>query len=131
MTERRVEGYIGRSFTVRGRLEGAGNLAIEGTFEGEMELEGEVTLLDPGRIRGLVAVTTLVVEGRLRGDVRAHEVVVHEGGQIEGDLHASHVSIDDGAIVRGSVIMDFEPPDVSAVGSTDSARAKPTRGGAA
>lgn len=114
VTDRSIQGYIAAGMTVRGRLSGVGDLEIDGLFDGEMELEGNVTILEAGQIKGPISATSVAVDGRVRGSVNGNRIAVHEGGRIDGDLRANELGIDDGAVVRGTIDMDFDKPVPSA-----------------
>ncbi len=103
-------GYIGPELTIRGRFSGEGDVIIEGSFEGEMELQGQVRVGSRGRVRAPITASAVTVEGRLEGDVVAGDVIVREGGHLIGDVRAPRVGLDDGGTLLGTVEMHVEMP---------------------
>ena len=91
------EAVIGPSTRVRGRVNGDGDLRIEGTVHGDITLRG-----------------TLTVAGELEGEVRADGVVrLESGAKVRGDIHGESVAIDDGAEYVGNLDAQFElPPEL-------------------
>lgn len=108
----KTQGYLGQGLVVRGKLTGAGDVTIEGRFEGEVDVAGEVSVGENGVVSAPLHVGGLTVSGDVKGDVVATGAVkVCDGGRILGDVRAHRVSIDDGGALHGGVEMDFELPD--------------------
>ncbi len=111
MSDTNTPGFIGPELVVRGRLTGEGDLCIEGVFEGELQLQGNLRVGGRGRVRGPVMARWVAVEGRLEGDIDAGEVLVREGGRLVGDVRAPRVGLEDGGALLGTVEMDVELPE--------------------
>ena len=111
MSSRRLDGTIGPDLVVRGRLDGKSDLRIEGTFEGEIDVEGTVSVGPEGSVRAAVRVGSLEIEGEVHGEVIAQSgVLVRPGGRLFGDVRARQVAIDDGGSLQGGIDMDFDLP---------------------
>jgi cytoskeletal protein CcmA (bactofilin family) len=111
VTNRSIPGYIGKGLRVRGKLTGAGDLIIDGRFEGEIKVDGTIEVGADGAAGAPVEAGSVVVQGVLEGAVRADDAVaIQPGGRLLGDVRASRVSLSDGAYLEGSVIMDFDLP---------------------
>lgn len=114
MNSRRTDGIIGPDLVVHGRLGGKSDLRIEGVFDGELEVDGEVVIGPDGSVNAPAQVTSLEVEGEVRGDVVASDAVaIRPGGRLLGDVRARRISIDDGGSLQGGIEMDFELPEGS------------------
>lgn len=112
MNSRRTDGIIGPDLVVHGKLEGKSDLRIEGVFDGELHVEGEVVVGPDASVTAPVQVGSLEVEGEVRGDVVARDAVaVRPGGRLLGDVRARRVAIDDGGALQGGVDMEFELPE--------------------
>jgi cytoskeletal protein CcmA (bactofilin family) len=95
---------IGRGVRVRGRIQGEGDLAVEGYVEGEISVTGELIVEAAGLLGGNSNARVIVVRGAVRGDLTAEEVVrLEEGARVVGDLRAPRIAIAKGALVRGLV----------------------------
>ncbi len=103
-------GYVGPGLRIRGRLSGEGDVIVDGSFEGELAIDGRVAVGPAGRVKSPVSARLVTVEGRLDGDVAAGEVIVREGGRLHGDVRASRVGLEDGGSIHGTVTMDFDLP---------------------
>jgi cytoskeletal protein CcmA (bactofilin family) len=111
VTNRSIPGYIGRGLRVRGSLLGAGDLIIDGRFEGEIKVDGTIEVGADGTVCSPVEAGSVVVQGLLEGAVLAGaSVAIHPGGRLLGDVRADRVALSDGAYLEGAVIMDFDLP---------------------
>jgi cytoskeletal protein CcmA (bactofilin family) len=95
---------IGRSSRVRGRIVGAADLEVLGYVEGEISVDGDVTIDATGIVGASVQGRKLVVRGAVKGDLTGEEaVLLEEGARVVGDVRAPRVAIAQGALVRGYV----------------------------
>lgn len=102
-------GVIGPQLLVRGRVDGKGSLRVEGTLEGEVDLDGTLAVGPEGVVSGPVRARDVEVAGELHGVVHAHEsVAIRAGGLVQGDVRARRIAIDDGAVLHGGIEMDFD-----------------------
>lgn len=106
-----MDGHLGPDLVVFGRLHGTSDLRIDGRLEGELVIEGKVSVGAGGRVSAPLTVTDLDVEGEVRGPVRASAVNIRAGGRLEGDVAAQSIAIDDGGSLHGGILMDFELAD--------------------
>ncbi|WP_053235291.1 bactofilin family protein [Sandaracinus amylolyticus] len=109
MSSRSAEGVIGPQLVVRGRLDGKGDLRVEGVLEGELDLEGDVAVGPDGTLVGPLRARSIEVAGEVHGDVLAGDTVaIRAGGRVQGDVRARRIAIDDGAALHGGIEMDFD-----------------------
>jgi len=95
---------IGRGTRIRGRVSGSVDLEIQGHIEGEVTVEGDVTVDAHGLVGANVSGRRLVVRGAVKGDLVGEEAVVREdGARVVGDVRAPRVAIGPGALVKGYV----------------------------
>ena len=106
----RMRSIIPVGMTVRGKIEGAEDLTVAGTVDGEIHLRGTLRLLESGRLRGQVTVWEALIAGRAEGTVMASDrAEVLSTAQIEGEIRARRLTIVEGALVNGRMISG--PPD--------------------
>jgi cytoskeletal protein CcmA (bactofilin family) len=95
---------IGRTTRVHGRVTGAVDLQVQGFVEGEIVVDGDVTVDVHGMVGAGVRGRRLVVRGAVKGDLVGEEAVsLEEGARVVGDVRAPRVAIGPGALVRGFV----------------------------
>jgi cytoskeletal protein CcmA (bactofilin family) len=110
------EARIGAGTRVRGRINGEGDLVIEGEVEGDIAVKGTLTIAEGAHVTSDVEAESVTVSGKLEGSVTASGTVrVAAGASVRGDLRGSAgVSIDEGAQFAGRLDCDFElPPELS------------------
>lgn len=98
--ETQFDSVIGPNVTIAGDITFTGELRIDGTVQGEINVyrstQGTLMIGRTGRVEGKVNVTNAVVSGRLDGSLHATEVVgVSSAGQVAGDIEYGRL------VVRG------------------------------
>jgi cytoskeletal protein CcmA (bactofilin family) len=101
---------IGQSVHIKGTLVGKEDLTIDGTVEGEIQLEGHLlTIGEHGVIQAELQAKNVVIHGRLEGDVSADDKVeISATGSVRGDIRAPRVAIVEGATFKGAVDMNVD-----------------------
>jgi cytoskeletal protein CcmA (bactofilin family) len=95
---------IGRGVNIVGTVTGAVDLTIHGRIEGEVSVEGDVTIEAEGLVAASVTGHSVIVRGAVKGDVTAEDGIrLEEGARVVGDLRSSRVAVTRGALVRGYV----------------------------
>jgi len=90
--------------TLVGTVSGAADLVVEGQLEGDLTIDGAVTIAPGGRVQANIHARYVIVGGNLVGDiVGADRVEVLASGTVLGDITAAHLVISDGATLKGSV----------------------------
>lgn len=93
----------------KGRLGGRGGVRIEGTYEGEIDLNGTLVIGETGRVTcDHVAANIIIVAGILRGSITAQRVEIRATGRIWGDVITKDFHTEDGAFLRGKITVENE-----------------------
>jgi cytoskeletal protein CcmA (bactofilin family) len=106
---------IGSAARVRGRIQGDGDLVVEGHVEGSVTLRGDLTIAEGASVASeSVTAHAVLIAGALEGNVVATGPVrLAQGARVRGDLQGSAVAIDDGAHFSGRLDCEFElPPEL-------------------
>ncbi len=95
---------IGKTTRIRGRVTGPVDLEVHGLVDGEIAVDGDVTIDAQGMVGASVHGRRLIVRGAVKGDLVGGEaVVLEDGARVVGDVRAPRVAIATGALVRGFV----------------------------
>ena len=117
---------IGAGMTVRGDLETAGVVKVEGTVDGHVKAKAQVLVARGGLIHGNVETAEAVVGGKVSGGIHATErVEVQPGASVEGDITTRKISVAEGGNLNGQIRMH----EAAGVGQED-AGSVPQRSGA-
>ncbi|RLD66534.1 MAG: polymer-forming cytoskeletal protein [Bacteroidetes bacterium] len=92
-----------------GKLSSDGNVRIDGEFEGELVVNGNLTLGDKSKGKGTIKATNITCGGAIEGSIETSEKLVLEAtAKIEGDIAAKILVIKEGARFKGSSNMNNE-----------------------
>ena len=104
-----VDALIGPQVVIRGDVEFAGGLYVEGKVIGKLiATEGAqavLTIAENGVIEGQVVASTVVISGRMDGDVHASErVELTASARVNGNVHYQVVEMAAGAQLTGRLL---------------------------
>jgi cytoskeletal protein CcmA (bactofilin family) len=99
---------IGPTLVFKGNLSAEEDLLIQGRVEGTVRHGGaNLTIGAHGTVHADIDACKVIVQGKVRGDVRASEsVVIEPSANVQGDIFAPRIGIKDGAHFKGSIDMD-------------------------
>ena len=87
---------------LKGNLKFSGELTLEGKLEGEINSDGVLHLGESGVVNGNLNVSSVVVRGKVNGNVTAKEKIeIKSKAEIFGDIRASKLVIEEGVTFVG------------------------------
>jgi cytoskeletal protein CcmA (bactofilin family) len=102
---------LGHGTRVRGRIQGDGDLRVEGAIEGDVNVSGELLIDEGAEVQGNVDAAVVTIGGALTGNVASRGgVVVRASAKVSGNLGSPEVSLEEGAEFSGRIDADFELP---------------------
>jgi cytoskeletal protein CcmA (bactofilin family) len=120
------ETILGESATLKGELRSQGNTRLDGTFEGTLEIDGNVLVGETGKITADINAKNISIAGAVRGNVSGKKVQLLRTARVWGDISAAAISTEEGAFIDGKITMvsheaaqpldptTLPPPDESA-----------------
>ena len=95
---------IGHGITLESALlTGKEAIRIDGTFYGNVDLEGNLILGDTGIVEGNIHAKYMIVAGQVRGNIECDTILhVSSTARIYGDIKARSLIVDDGGQLNGS-----------------------------
>ncbi|HEX6098940.1 MAG TPA: polymer-forming cytoskeletal protein [Thermoanaerobaculia bacterium] len=106
---------IGPNITIEGTLSGGEPVVVEGTIRGNVKLSADLRIGTKGRIEATVHARSIIIEGRVEGDISADErVELVAGSSVDGNIKAPKIVVAEGAKFRGNVDMGSARPRESA-----------------
>jgi cytoskeletal protein CcmA (bactofilin family) len=107
-TSRRVvarevkESIIASELTITGKIVGSGHVRIAGRFEGDVHIEGNLTIDQGAKLTGGIRAESVAVAGEIEGNIEgAATVELLSTGVINGDLKAGTLTVAAGSKMRG------------------------------
>jgi cytoskeletal protein CcmA (bactofilin family) len=124
-----VSSVIGASVAIKGQLSGSGGVRIEGSFEGEIALNGMLVVGESGKITcEHVRANIVIVAGAVKGDITAEKVEIRKSGRVWGNVVTTAFTTEEGAFLRGQITMEDQidlgmtpPPEEPAEEQDDTA----------
>jgi cytoskeletal protein CcmA (bactofilin family) len=105
----RIDTLIAKNTRVEGDLEFAGGLHLDGQILGNVRSgdsgEAMLSVSEHGSVEGSVDVATVVLNGTVKGDIRARErVVLGARARVHGNVHYGVIEMEMGAEVCGKLV---------------------------
>ena len=99
-----VHTLLGKGTVWKGDIHsGPNSIRIEGTVEGTIHSEGEVTVAPSGVVKGTIHAKHLIVTGRVEGIFKIAECLeIHGTGWVEGEVEVGSLVVDEGGTLQGS-----------------------------
>jgi cytoskeletal protein CcmA (bactofilin family) len=104
------DSVVGAGVSLQGTLTGAGNMRIEGTFDGTINIQGALFVADGAKITAEIRAGAVSVGGSVKGNIIAGKVEILSTGRVWGDLITTAFSTEEGAFLRGQVRMEDDLP---------------------
>jgi len=108
-TTTRIDILLGKSARVHGDVEFSGGLHLEGRVMGNVRSDGDepatLSVSDTGVIEGSVVVDNVVLNGTVRGDIRASgRVVLGAQSKVQGNVYYGVIEMALGAEITGKLV---------------------------
>lgn len=98
------ESVIHADITITGKIVGAGHIRIAGSFEGDVHIEGDLTVDAGAKLTGGVRANSVTIGGEVDGNIEsAARVEILATGVLNGDLKAGTLTVASGSRMRGRV----------------------------
>jgi cytoskeletal protein CcmA (bactofilin family) len=102
-----VNTIIGEDSSFKGVLHTQRSLRVEGSFEGEINSQGEVFIGEKSKVKANIFGRRVEISGEVIGNIEASSGLhICKTGKVYGDLTGDHLLIEEGAIYKGRVNMD-------------------------
>ena len=98
---------LGSESSFDGKLVFQGSVRIEGKFVGEITTDDVLLVTESAEVTATLNVGTLVLNGTLRGNVRAKRIVeLHAPARLYGDIETPNLVINNGVMFEGHCKME-------------------------
>ena len=96
--------------TLKGELHGSGPIVVLGRFEGDIVVEGTITVGEGGEVDANISASTIVIDGVVRGNLSADtKVEIGPTGALTGSVKSASLSASDGATVKSEIWLERTP----------------------
>ena len=100
---RKVDTVIGKESSFKGNLEApAGSVRIDGYFEGELHIGGDLIIGESGIVVGNVVAKNVIVAGEVKGTIESRgKLELAPTAKVIGDSKMLTLIVEDGAFLQG------------------------------
>jgi len=100
------ETTIGTNTSIVGTLKSDGNIRIDGSVEGDIEILGNLIIGEGGRVIATIKAQNVHVSGAVKGEITAVEQLeISPTGKVWGDITTAALHIEPGGLFRGQSAM--------------------------
>ena len=99
----RVDTILGKNFVFKGEIESAeGSLRIDGNFEGELQVSGDVLVGETGKVTGSLNARNITIAGQVNGKIAAEgRLELTPTAKVYADVKMTFLTVEDGAVYQG------------------------------
>lgn len=104
-----VNAIIGKGTKIEGKLVSEGAVRIDGSFEGEVSIEGDLVVGEAGQVKAAVSARNLLVVGTIDGNViTSGQLEIASTGKIKGDVQTARLIVEAGGLLKGHCKMSSQ-----------------------
>lgn len=91
---------------IKGDITATGDFRLDGTLEGNIQLNGKLVVGDTGVVNGNVLCMNANIIGTVNGNLSVKELLsLHQTARVKGDILINKLSIEPGAVFTGKCNM--------------------------
>jgi cytoskeletal protein CcmA (bactofilin family) len=103
---------IGETMRIQGTMTSREEVHLNGYWEGQMEVDGRLTIGASGKANANIKAREVIVVGSAKGNIETIErLVLRAGANVEGDVKTAGIVIEGGAYFKGGVDI-IRPPSL-------------------
>ena len=103
------ETILGTNSTFKGELKSKANVRIDGTFEGSIDIDGNIMVGETAKIVADIQARNMRIAGAIRGNITGNKIELLRTGRVWGDISATAITTEDGAFIDGKIAMLGHP----------------------
>lgn len=101
-----IDSLIGENIKIIGKIEGKGNLRIDGIVEGDIDYDGNIVVGETGKVYGNIESKDISLAGIVNGNISSKtQLVILPTGTLTGDLKVSSFIVHENATFEGNCKM--------------------------
>lgn len=107
--EGKILNLINEGCIVEGVLNSSSFIRIDGTVQGNMNVEAGAVIGDKGLVTGDIKTKSLIIYGIVNGNIDSYCLEIKSTGCVNGEIKTSKLHIEFGGVYNGSLTMGKEP----------------------
>ena len=99
--------------TIKGELQTAGNIRIDGDFEGGIVSKGRLIVGQNGSVSGTIVCQNAELEGKIKATIEVEQLLaIKSSARVVGDVKTDKISIEAGALFHGHCKMNLHKEEI-------------------
>ncbi|MEY8416220.1 MULTISPECIES: bactofilin family protein [Tissierella] len=101
-----LDSLIGENIKITGKIEGKGNLRVDGFIEGDIDYDGNIVIGESGKVYGNIKANDISLAGTAHGNIDSKtKLVILPTGTLIGDIEVSSFIVHENAKFDGNCKM--------------------------
>jgi cytoskeletal protein CcmA (bactofilin family) len=101
------ETLIGPGWRLKGRVYGKGMVVFQQSFEGELEIQGRLTIDPSATVKGMFRSDEIHIRGVVDGTLEGTRMVkLEKSARVDGDVTTPRLQMATGAYLNGNITME-------------------------
>lgn len=101
-----IDSLIGENIKIIGKIEGSGNLRIDGLVEGDIDYKGNIIIGETGKVKGNISCSNVSLTGKVEGNIKLKsKLTIFPKGKLIGDAEVANLVIHENAYFDGNCKM--------------------------
>ena len=93
---------ISSGMKVEGKVSSSGSIRLDGTVQGDIDCQGNVTIGEQGKVYGKVDGLSITIGGKVEGEIKAKEKLILESkANLKGNIFTKILVVESGARFDG------------------------------
>ena len=102
-----IDSLIGENIKIIGKIEGQGNLRIDGVIEGDIDYKGDVIIGEEGKINGNIICNNISLAGTVNGNITSSaKLILLPTGKLTGDVNIANFVVHENAFEGNCKMLD-------------------------
>jgi len=109
---------IGEKISIEGSIQGKGDLVIDGSVKGSINLEEHHLTVGPkGCVKADIHADNVTISGRMTSNINAScKVEITKDADFNGEIKTKRISVEDEAYLRAAIELEREPQKKALLG---------------
>lgn len=107
INDQQISTIIGEGYVFTGEIEGSSVIRIEGKIIGNVNVDTGVVLGENGIIEGNITSKSVIIYGRVHGNIKTTQLEIKKTGHIYGEITTDTLEIELGAKYNGQLNMEM------------------------
>ncbi len=100
---------IGSGTVITGNIQCNGDIRIDGTVKGNIEVGQKLVIGETGSVQGDITAANISISGTVKGNIKTDETtVLHGTSNVSGDIKTRQIIIEQGGVFNGYCSMGEE-----------------------